>query len=645
MPTKLTEPINFNDWKCRASASGKLNTNPPGKTPMEKYLKCLEDIKDLENRPKLITSQQEKLAGYKSELHELLSHKNDINLSATTKSYLHEIYWELRTGVRKDIHSGYLEHGKLGEESAISLCSELDEPELFEMGEQIYSKCTKPRQFNDHFSGECDIEYSPVIIDVKCSWDVHTYYQHVNELNIKGEASNWTFENNVWSCQSNIENDDYECQGIVYIELYGMNEFWLRYCLVNMPDILLKSELKSILWKYGNIESDEYLAAAMEFQRKHKFDHLPIELRVTTFSIKRDLDKYINLCRKVEKSREYLNWYAKEMFYVECPKKRPTLQDTIVGVIVDNLNKQMNDWNNVNIAVSGKVVETESFDWKKSLQDQFLEKLGQDAEDLVCGKNQQNSEINNLDKKITEYILGKEDVVNEVDQHYDMIPDSLENDIKDVVEELTEPSKPFGDGSENKILKDTLDKANNFIENYVDTDNLLYQKIQSLKTPEDCTMFYMENFEDVQGTNLEKVFMDKSAEIRTVQKQKPASKPEQTKPIQSPQRPVFKSPEPIQNNFTGNELYNISNGTNDIATKLDFEAAKNFIKTHIENGLKQWNTISLCRTSAATFGKANKLILERDLAFKEIISKMVQIRLDELIEIQKKIIAEQASKM
>ena len=326
---KLTEPLNFDKWTCRASSSGKLNTEP-----------------------------------------KLKSEKEVGALSQTAKSFLHEIYWSERYGTTKEIHGVFLESGKLRESAGISLISEVDDPDLFEMGTEIYEKCKEPRVFSDYFQGECDIHSNGKIQDIKCCWDIYTFRKHIDEL-VLGNGEN------------TIENDDYDCQGVVYTEIYGEEEFWLRYCLVNMPDEIIAQELNKIKWNYGGKEDSPYYQdAMMEFLRNCKFDTIPPTSRVATFKVKRNPEKYQFLVKQVIKSRLYLNWYAEQMFYFENPGLKPV-----------TLKNKTFDWKSVNIVINEEVVEgVKSIDLIAEPSNQTKVELNSDQVQVELNSNQTNEE-------------------------------------------------------------------------------------------------------------------------------------------------------------------------------------------------------------------------------------------------------------
>lgn len=121
-----------NLFKIRASASGKLMTDPRIKTE---------------------------------------------TLSETTKSYAKEWLIERIYGVRKEIKSKYLDKGLKLEDTAIDKTIELlDLP--FTLKNEKYFE-------DDYFCGTPDLIVNSVVYDTKCSWDCFTFPLFDNEITNK----------------------------------------------------------------------------------------------------------------------------------------------------------------------------------------------------------------------------------------------------------------------------------------------------------------------------------------------------------------------------------------------------------------------------------------------------------------------------
>jgi hypothetical protein len=88
-------------------------------------------------------------------------------LSETTKSYVYEWLKENIYGVRKQISSKYLNKGLKLEDTAIDKSIELLDLPFAIKNEQFFE--------NDYFTGTPDLIVDGVVYDTKCSWDCFTF--------------------------------------------------------------------------------------------------------------------------------------------------------------------------------------------------------------------------------------------------------------------------------------------------------------------------------------------------------------------------------------------------------------------------------------------------------------------------------------
>lgn len=124
--------MNYENFKIRASASGKLMTSPRAKSE---------------------------------------------TLSETTKTYAKEWLTESVYGVRKEIKSKYMDKGLMLEDTAIDKAIEwLDLP--FAIKNEKYFE-------NDYICGTPDLIVDGVVYDIKCSWDAFTFPIWENEIPTK----------------------------------------------------------------------------------------------------------------------------------------------------------------------------------------------------------------------------------------------------------------------------------------------------------------------------------------------------------------------------------------------------------------------------------------------------------------------------
>ena len=120
--------------------------------------------------------------------------------------------------------------------------------------------------------------------------------------------------------ENDIKNRLYEYQGITYCELYGVDKFELCYCLVNMPEELLKDEYRRLLYKFGKDKehSMEYIGACIELKNKFNVpSKMALNSRVIRFEFEYNeekKEKYAELCEKIKEAREWLNQFANSEF-------------------------------------------------------------------------------------------------------------------------------------------------------------------------------------------------------------------------------------------------------------------------------------------------------------------------------------------
>jgi hypothetical protein len=204
-------------------------------------------------------------------------------LSESTKSYLVDVYVSAMYGRKKEFSNKYVEKGLMVEEDSITLYSRIKK-EFFQKNEQLlqnnYLKGTP-----DLFVGK-SIKKAQVIIDIKSSWDIFTYFA--------------THTKNI--------NRDYWWQLQGYMALTGASSARLAYCLLDTPDMLISDEKRKLMYKMGAVtnESPEYLEACKELDLSLKYEDIPLDHRLNEFYIERDDAAIESLYNKVELAREYL---------------------------------------------------------------------------------------------------------------------------------------------------------------------------------------------------------------------------------------------------------------------------------------------------------------------------------------------------
>jgi hypothetical protein len=272
-------------FKVRASAAGKIMTEAAGKSNTEKLIEAKAKWADTQSKLDALSDKavkmQEKyrtmIEGYEATvagLETLLAFGVDKDLSKTCTSYLLEWYIEQSTGRRKEISSKYLSKGIAVEGDAIVQIALQDEA--------FHTKNEKNYR-NDWFTGTPDIIADNKVIDIKSSWDIFTFT----------------------NAKINPIDEGYYYQLQVYMDLLGMDNAELIYCLMNTPDSVYESELRKAEWSTG-VHKPLSDAELTQFKLNHTFDDLPYESRFVRFYFERDQEVIDKIKSRVEQCRGFI---------------------------------------------------------------------------------------------------------------------------------------------------------------------------------------------------------------------------------------------------------------------------------------------------------------------------------------------------
>lgn len=286
----------FSQHLFRCSQLGKLMVGvKPNLT--DNQLKTLCDL-EAKMKGKGLTERQIETYG------DLLSKKNQKpELSAGVKTHLADIHKGAIFGRSKDVTNKYLTKGVQVEEKSITLYSNVCN-KLFMKNEKHFS--------NAFIKGTPD-NIQGKIRDIKSSWDFSTFPMHKSE----------------------VPTADYEWQVQGYMELTGLEEAELIYCLIDTPIKIVEDELRRMDWKHnifdisGEVRNDcrdlvveivsnliytregltEFCHQSTSISEKWftDFHEVPDELRVKVFKFGRDQNMIDSLYDQIIKCREYLN--------------------------------------------------------------------------------------------------------------------------------------------------------------------------------------------------------------------------------------------------------------------------------------------------------------------------------------------------
>lgn len=283
--------MNWSEWKFRASQMGQLMTGV--KEPLTD--KQNETLIDLQLKQEMGTITDKQL----TTLGDLIK-KRDAKpkLLKTAENLLNDIFQEVVFGRSKEIKSKYLDKGIMAEEKSLSLYTEVT-------GELIYKN--EENFSNEFFTGTPDNCYEKVR-DIKSSWDYSTFPMHDTE----------------------IKNKAYIYQLNVYMDLCGLDEAELIYCLVDTPSEMVDDELRRVSYQIGAMSVDsvprelkvetvqnliyteegliDYCNQSPDVYLEwfDSFKAIRPENRLKVFEIERDVKLLKRMREQVQLGREYL---------------------------------------------------------------------------------------------------------------------------------------------------------------------------------------------------------------------------------------------------------------------------------------------------------------------------------------------------
>lgn len=294
--------IDFGKVKIRSSALGLINTEPRGKSNLEKHNELVallteEEAKydEMKKELKGAIAKAEKIVKLRAEIELLEPIRYDVQLSETCKSYLVQTYILEKYGRVKEVSTKEMKKGNLVEDDSINLVSVVDGV--------LYSKNTD-RFSNDFITGTPDIINGDEIIDVKSSWDIFTFLSNVQEP----------------------ISDIYYAQLQGYMALTGAKVGTIAYCLTDTPLSIVEGEKYALLRNLDVVTEEDptYKREVAKLERNRCFSDIPIEERVLTFSIDRNDDYIEKTYRKVKKCREFLFEFERNhLSFSKYNRKKP----------------------------------------------------------------------------------------------------------------------------------------------------------------------------------------------------------------------------------------------------------------------------------------------------------------------------------
>lgn len=253
----------FSRYKVNCSELPELmsreqGNNPPSEKDLDEFLGILEkNMIDVTERQKWLLQQfVTRTVNY-----------DRFGLSSTVRKAIYRHYTYVMYGIGKVSLDNkmpmQLEKGEIAEPAAIKLLSQVDGVE-YKKNERLFE--------NPFFKGIPDIiqEENGKIIgvkDVKVSFDLPSFLERVD-----GDS---------------VKDDRWEM--VAYMDVLGLKEGEVCYCLVNMPDQMKEQKIKdyeSRLISLG-IEKENIRKRLKRIEKSMVYDFLPPEKRVKRFTVHR----------------------------------------------------------------------------------------------------------------------------------------------------------------------------------------------------------------------------------------------------------------------------------------------------------------------------------------------------------------------
>lgn len=274
------------DLRIHASASCKLMAGDNQLTE-----KQFEEMKSLESRQQLAIIGQakpltEKMADNLTDLQ--IRAAAPLELGKSAKTMVTDIWRFKEKGFRVQVFDDKLTKGTVTELDCIDLMDEVY-PE-----DQIREKNTV-RKTNDWLTGECDVELAKIkskrIEDMKSTWSLPQFMD------------------------KDTPSEEYYSQGQSYMDLYGYDEFWLCYCLVNTPEFLIRRLQWKLFYQFRMNQLDKFdelllkntrfQEACEQIAKNHTYDHLEPAERIRIFKFERNDDYIKELHYRADWCKDY----------------------------------------------------------------------------------------------------------------------------------------------------------------------------------------------------------------------------------------------------------------------------------------------------------------------------------------------------
>lgn len=258
----------------RASSVGRLMTGQQGLT--EKQASELDEL--LKRRELAKTDPKKALTTKMDETVAMLIEKRDapFELSQGAKTYIIEEWLRIEYGYKQLVVTDEMLKGDLCEQDGFALL------DIVFPHPTHFREKNKFSKRDNWVTGHPDSVFPEIIEDVKCSFDIRTFFDVTDYPTI------------------------YEAQGQTYMHLFKRPKFRLCYCLVNTPQVLIDNEIRRMFYRYGADEENEhFLEAQSQIIKNHTVDGIPPEKRVKAFDFEFQPEYIKELKFRVDAANEF----------------------------------------------------------------------------------------------------------------------------------------------------------------------------------------------------------------------------------------------------------------------------------------------------------------------------------------------------
>lgn len=221
-------------------------------------------------------------------------------LSEGAKTFLLEIFIKEKYSREAIVESKYMTKGTEVENEALN---------MYAIKKEGFYLKNEEHFCNEYLKGTPDIIHGKTIIDLKSSWDIHTFFAS------KNKPINKLY---YWQLQA-------------YMALTDAEKAKLAYCLTNTPSHLISDEKRRLAWQMGILdeETEEYIQACKEVEKNGIYDlnlfltmnpyfelhhnpdewiyDVPLNDRVFEFSVERSQEDIEKLYGKAKEARKWIN--------------------------------------------------------------------------------------------------------------------------------------------------------------------------------------------------------------------------------------------------------------------------------------------------------------------------------------------------